>query len=228
MIALTDEFIAQHEPLLASVARQIARKLPTCVDYEDLLAFGRLGLLEAADRFSLGGGACFETFAYYRIRGAILDGVRKMACLPPAARRWVAGESGADAWIENECRGAKVRTADASAHPLGRCVRGLGMVFLLSQLPEQDEEDSDGWAVDIRDGPATDAETRELIQRLRDALQQLSPEQRDVVDMHYFANASFTDVADARKVNKSTITRRHAAAIDSLRSALEVAMPVSA
>ena len=79
------ELIAQHEKMVHGLASRLRRELSLRGDLEDLIAFGFGGLLEAHHRFDPGRGVRFQTFAYYRIRGAMLDGVRKMADLPRRA-----------------------------------------------------------------------------------------------------------------------------------------------
>ena len=79
------ELIAQHEKMVHGLASRLRRELSLRGDLDDLIAFGFGGLLEAHHRFDPGRGVRFQTFAYYRIRGAMLDGVRKMADLPRRA-----------------------------------------------------------------------------------------------------------------------------------------------
>src|SRR5688572_19733629 len=76
------EFVAEHRPLVRGLAIRIKTQLELTTDTEDLIAYGFGGLLEARERFDPSRGVQFTTFAYYRIRGAILDGVRQMAYLP--------------------------------------------------------------------------------------------------------------------------------------------------
>ena len=73
------QWIEQCQGLVRSLALQIHRKLPANIDLEDLIAYGQLGLVEAARSFDAGRGCQFSTFAYYRIRGAIYDGAAKMS-----------------------------------------------------------------------------------------------------------------------------------------------------
>src|SRR5690606_34015644 len=76
------EFVSEHEPLVRSIATRIRAELQLNVQLEDLIAYGYTGLLQARERFEPSRGVRFTTFAYYRVRGAIPDGVRTMARLP--------------------------------------------------------------------------------------------------------------------------------------------------
>ena len=69
--------IEAHIPLIRSVARQIHRRLPPSFELDDLVQSGVLGLIQAAEHYDAAGGASFDTFARHRVRGAILDSVRR-------------------------------------------------------------------------------------------------------------------------------------------------------
>ncbi|MFW6088028.1 MAG: sigma-70 family RNA polymerase sigma factor, partial [Myxococcota bacterium] len=82
-----DRFIEQHRDLVQRLARKVRSELDLTCDAEELEAYGFQGLVQARDRFDADRGVRFSTFAYYRVRGAILDGVRQMAFLPRRAHR---------------------------------------------------------------------------------------------------------------------------------------------
>lgn len=77
-----NELIAEHRRMVHGLAHQLRRELSFRGEVDDLIAFGFGGLLEAQHRFDPGRGVRFQTFAYHRIRGAMLDGVRKMVGTP--------------------------------------------------------------------------------------------------------------------------------------------------
>ena len=74
-----ERLIAENQALVRSIASTIARRLPPNVDTEDLIAYGQVGLAGAARDFDPGRGTSFATFAYYRIRGAIYDGISRLS-----------------------------------------------------------------------------------------------------------------------------------------------------
>src|SRR5260221_12843160 len=71
-------------PFVRSIAAKIKEQLPREIEFDDLVAYGMQGLLEAAQRFDGSHGTSFTTFAYYRVRGAMFDGLRGMGWLPRA------------------------------------------------------------------------------------------------------------------------------------------------
>ena len=94
--------ISEGRALVRSLALRIYRGLPVKVDLEDLIAYGELGLAEAARDFDPDQGNQFSTFAYYRIRGAIYDGVAKMTWTSRARYRRMRYEQMANQVLERE------------------------------------------------------------------------------------------------------------------------------
>ena len=84
-----DKLILEHVPLLRHIAGRMALDLPANVDRDDLIGFGMLGLIAAADSFEVGRGLKFSTYAYPKIRGAILDELRRQDFLPRGRREKV-------------------------------------------------------------------------------------------------------------------------------------------
>ena len=86
-----DEMVAKHKSLVRGIAQSVMRRTRSQTDFDELMSWGYTGLLEAIDRFVEGGEATFATFAFYRVRGAMLDGIGKIAplsrkCYRQAAR----------------------------------------------------------------------------------------------------------------------------------------------
>ncbi|HEY8747710.1 MAG TPA: sigma-70 family RNA polymerase sigma factor [Tepidisphaeraceae bacterium] len=213
-----EELVVQHQDYVRSLARAIAKKLPKNVEFEELVAMGQLGLTSAARQYEPGRGVAFTTFAYYRIRGAIFDGLRQMTWLPPAMRRKLARLDG-----ENEVSELTAESAEVSDDPeflakqFQTAVGRLGAVFLASGASNEDSDKED--PTDGRSA-ADEAESREDLTHLTEALAKLPEDQSALIRMLYFEYRSMTDVANELKKNKSTISRRHAEALDALRAAL--------
>src|SRR6185369_14225314 len=84
-----DAAIQQYAPLVKYVVGRLAIGLPAILDYEDILSYGTIGLIEALDRFDGSKGVKFETYAISRIRGAIIDALRALDRLPRSVRQKV-------------------------------------------------------------------------------------------------------------------------------------------
>src|ERR1700758_114335 len=78
MAAEKNQLVEQHLGLVQAIARKVKKTLGARIDLDDLVAYGAKGLVEAAERYDARPGVAFTTFAYYRIRGAMFDGLRTM------------------------------------------------------------------------------------------------------------------------------------------------------
>lgn len=99
------ELIDEGQPLVISLASQIFPNIPVRVEFDDLIAYGQVGLAEAAREFDPEEGCKFTTFAYYRIRGAIYDGLSKMSWTSRAYYRRMRYEQLADQVLQEEASG---------------------------------------------------------------------------------------------------------------------------
>lgn len=208
----------QYQDYLRALARKISRELPSQVEFEELVACGQLGLVEAARNYRPELGHAFTTFSYYRIRGAIFDGLRKLTWLPPEARRKTSRMGGEDCVAENTATqfGPKP-DPESVAHEFSDAVRALGAVFLLAEAGEGGEAAPE--PVDSTSA-ADEAEKNDLVENLREALTRLSDDQRSVIEQFYFSHKSMTEIARERGVNKSSVSRVHHKALLALRQAL--------
>src|SRR5262245_39900363 len=77
-----EPLVEEHLPFVRSIAAKLKEQLPREIEFDDLVSYGLRGLLEAAKRFDRDHGTAFRTYAYYRIKGAMFDGLRSMGWLP--------------------------------------------------------------------------------------------------------------------------------------------------
>src|SRR5437867_6469457 len=88
-------------PFVRSIAAKIKEQLPKEIEFDDLVAYGMQGLLEAAERYDGRHGTSFTTFAYYRVRGAMFDGLRGMGWLPRSEYARMRFEERAASYLQN-------------------------------------------------------------------------------------------------------------------------------
>ena len=203
----------QYADYARALAMQIARPLPREVDREDLVGFALVGLAEAAASYDPSRGASFETFAYYRIRGSVFNGLGKMNWLPPRVRRMINADANADSIASGT--DATVTDASVAASQFVDAVQRVGAVFLAADAAEIAEDSREGTSLP---GAAMEAkETRALVQS---AVRALPEESRELVHALYFEGESMTSYGERLGLNKSSISRRHRQAIGMLRDAL--------
>lgn len=212
------KFVEEHRPLVISIARRVRREFDLTCEESDLVAFGFQGLLEAHSRFDPSRGVQFNTFAYYRIRGAVLDGVRAMAFLPRRAYAKLKAAEAADTLLEETGEANAQRPAgtqastESRAEAMDQSLAQLTASFILSAVG-QDESSQ----------PASAEES--LIsagdqRRVRDALEKLPERERALVQGFYFEGRQFDEVAKDLGISKSWASRLHTKALELLRDAL--------
>src|SRR6516164_7092955 len=109
--------VEQHLPLVHAVARKVKRTLNAAVDLEDLVGYGSKGLVEAAERFDARQGVAFSTFAYYRIRGAMYDGLRTMGWYSRADYARYRAEERANEYLRSQADREGAARAEGGAAP---------------------------------------------------------------------------------------------------------------
>ena len=191
------EFITQHERMVHGLANRLRRELSLRGDLDDLIAFGFGGLLEARHRFDPSRGVRFQTFAYHRVRGAMLDGVRKMSQLPRRAHE--------------RFQSAAETTPTAAPTALDKAFTRMTALSTATVLQGRFGNES----------PEAVLLKNESITRLLQALPSLSPRQRVLVRGFYFEGRSIDAMARELGISKSWASRLHTSALRELRDALD-------
>ena len=202
--------VLQHQDYLRALARQLAQKLPRSVSYDELVAAGQVGLIEAAREFDPAFGAAFTTFAYYRIRGAILDEVRRLDKWGSNARQQARREAAANDILEGHAL-ADNTNPNQAAQSVRLTIRRLAAVFELADADSAETSD---------ESPGESVENRELKASLKLALDGLDRGHMTIIRILYFEGRSMTQCAKELGCDKATVSRRHRDAIDALRSRL--------
>ena len=210
------QLIEDHLPYARKIARGISQGLPPCVEFDDLEGLARLGLVEAAERWDPSGGASFTSFAWYRIRGAIFDGMSRMTGIPPTVRRRLARSRLEDEQVEVGTRAAaSVSSTAALAEIFVSTIQNVALVKVASLVSAASLEDGGEPAHDIT--PDDEAAQSELIVLLRRSMADLAPEDSALIRLLYFEGLTCTEVARRRGVNKSTVSRAHNRILKQLR-----------
>lgn len=209
-----DQFVREYEGFVRGVATHTRAQLGVDTPLEDLVAFGFSGLLEARQRFDAAKGVAFKSFAYYRVRGAMLDGIRAMARLP---RRAYARLKAAEALDQMSEANAQGLAGQKPATEVGlRAIDAILGRVAAAYTVAVSAEDADAGA-----GSPEQAYLRsERATRLRDALATLPEREQRMIRGHYFDDRQFDDVSHELGISKSWGSRVHAHALDLLRDAL--------
>ena len=215
-----------HMDLVDLIARQLARELGRSAELDDLRAMGHQGLLEAARRFDEGRGVTFRRFANYRVRGAMLDGVRKSAPLPRRAHARIRALEAALLVAETaaeDSAGASSASSDprASEQKLTEHLADMATAMAVGLLatPAIGEEGEPS-AVDNALSPEDAVAEAELRQIVIAALEELPEDERQLVRRHYLEGERFDHVAASLGLSKSWGSRLHTRAVARLTKRL--------
>jgi RNA polymerase sigma factor for flagellar operon FliA len=219
--------VQDNLPYVRAIAARVKEQLPKEIDFEDLVAYGTQGLLEAAERFDGNHGASFTTFAYYRVRGAIFDGLRGMGWLPRGEYARARFEERAAAYLANLAEremGADEygdpsgggRALEDEVRDLAAALGGVAAVFVTTL-----NLDDENGPRDEAPQPHERLERREVEATLRSALQSLPEKERRLIELYYFEEKTLEEAGTALGLSKSWASRLHARAIDLLKGGLE-------
>lgn len=218
-----DLLIEQHRSYAEKLAAEIYHSLEGGVDLSELVAYSNVGLIEAAGRYDPRRGVTFPTFAYYRIKGAIYDGLREMGYRSRAeyARwRFAAGSNDLlQTTVDDELSDVpgSAQSIDDEIEEVQSTIDALIPIFLLSLDTTRER------LLPAAPGPgiATKFEQNELGEKLCVIVAELPEEYRRVVEGVYFNDQSMIEVAAQLGVSRSWISRLHTRAIKRLRESMQ-------
>jgi RNA polymerase sigma factor FliA len=221
--------LLEHLPMVRLVARKIHKRLPRCVDIEDLFSAGMLGLMEAASKFDPAKGIAFSSYAQFRVRGAILDCLRHSDWAPRSLRH--KGRAVQEAIRELNARlgrapaeeeiAAELRISlDAYQQLLGE-LKGLE---IRSLHRERDEDSLEDDTVDVPSRPQDDPLFRclqgEIEKRLTTAIEDFPERERLLISLCYYEELSRGEISRALGMSEGRIQQIRTSAVLHLRAAL--------
>lgn len=210
-----DFLIEKHKPMVFHLAKRISLSFPFQTDMEDLVAYGQLGLIEASERFDASRGYNFSTFAHYRIKGAIYDGLREMGVITRSRKVRFAAQANDVLTSEVDDSTSDAAVVDDEIKSVETLIDALIPIYFLSI----DDADADELRDENAEG-AADFETRELLEKIRETLDDIDPDEAELLGKIYFKNTRMKDLAIEMGVTKSWVSRLHARAVKHLQEAL--------
>jgi RNA polymerase sigma factor for flagellar operon FliA len=219
-----DELVMQSVGLVKRIACHLAARLPSTVEMDDLLQAGMIGLLEAAGNFDASRGASFDTFAGIRIRGAMLDEVRKLDWTPRSVHQKHRQVS--EAMREIEAEAGRPAAGNEIAERLGISLEEYyGILNDTAGCKLFSLDDSNDESGQPRDVPEDNAETpdeavakAQFRQRLAAAIERLPEKERLVLSLYYERELNLKEIGVVLDVTESRICQIHGQALMRLRS----------
>ena len=219
-----DEAVRKYAPMVYSVVRQVAERMPASVDREYLFSAGMVGLLDALVKYDEGRGTSFEGYARIRIRGAVLDELRSLDHLTRSMRR--KSRSVADSRNELEKEQGEPVGDHSVAQALGMSVEEVQKNRARRAPPEVvDPSTLDTLALNsLWEPPAsvTDAlEWQEHVRLLSQAMAKLPERNRLVLGLYYEAELTLQEIGEVLGVTQSRISQILRKTVEMLRESLQ-------
>ena len=229
-----EQLILEHLPQVRLIARRIHERLPESVSLDDLVSTGVVGLISAIDRFDASHNVKLKTYAEYKIRGAILDGLRGLDWAPRQQRK--RSKQIEAAMVSAEHRLQRSATEEEIAHELGLEikeyhewlveVRGLNLGSLEGASDDEDSRDLLNFiSDDEEDWPSRLLERNELKKLLALAITKMPEVEKTVLGLYYHEELTLREISKILHLHESRISQLKSQAILRLRAYMEKRWP---
>lgn len=223
---IRERLILEYAPLVKLVAGRLSMYLGYNVEYDDLVSYGIFGLIDAIDKFDSMKEVKFETYASLRIRGAILDQIRKMDWIPRTIRQ---KQKKIDAAMkEIELSKGRAATDEEIAASLGISeedyqswqsqMKITGVVSLNEFMESGSEIPAEQSNQHRFEGPEEVVEKEELKKVLEQALELLTEKEKKVILLYYYEDLTLKEISHVLEVSESRISQLHTRALQKMRS----------
>ena len=213
--------LLEYMPLVKQVALHLSARLPASVDIDDLIQVGMMGLLESLQNYDASKGAQFETFAKLRVRGAMLDEMRRFSTLPRSVMTSIRNINLASAALEQQL-GRSAKDAELAQH------MGLSLV----ELQEQKGRNYNYQTVHVEDQgegvepalsalmPSKEVDEASFKQALANAIGELTEREQLIFALYYDEELNLKEIAAVLEVSESRVCQIQGASVKKLRHKL--------
>lgn len=225
---LREQIILEYVPLVKVVAGRLSMYLGYNVEYDDLVGYGIFGLIDAIDKYDANKDVKFETYASLRIRGSILDHIRKMDWIPRTVRQ---KQKKLDEAVKRiEMRTGKNASEEEIAQEMGisedelivwQSQLKITNIVSLNEYVEQGMEptmDARGNSHFIQPEDAVAEE--ELKKVLEESLQVLTEKERKVITLYYYEDLTLKEISNVLEVSESRISQLHTKALMKMKKTM--------
>jgi len=224
------ELIVKYTPLIKYIANRIAIRLPSHIDIEDIVNTGVLGLMDAIEKFDPTRGVKFETYAEFRIKGAILDELRALDWVPRSVRKIATWLETANAALEKKLgRPAYdeelAEAMDIEVDKLHELLSRAGGISLLSLEMVINKNDGKRPLMDFLSAkddqnPVESMKLEEMRDIVADCIELLPEKEKLVVSLYYYDELTMKEIGSVLKLTESRVSQIHTKAVMRLRGKL--------
>lgn len=223
-----DEMIIKYIPYVKYIASRLTAGKPPGIEYEDLISYGILGLIDAINKFDPTKGIKFETYATLRIRGAIIDELRKISWIPKSAFSKLAALNQSRENLEIKLNreptekeiAADMNVSVEDVREIVTFVNYVSVVSLEEVFFKSDEEDLQFKnIIEDENSPQPDKvlEENEKFEMLKDAIEMLPEKDKLILNLYYYEKLTLKEIGKVMEVSESRVSQLHSRAILRLR-----------
>ncbi|MCL2458318.1 MAG: FliA/WhiG family RNA polymerase sigma factor [Desulfobulbus sp.] len=221
------QLIREHMPLVELVVQRMIPQVPSFMTKEDMISAAMVGLIDAANKFDAAKGVKFKTFAEYRVRGAILDEMRKLDWFSRSMRdkqnqltqTMLRMERQLGRSPNEEEMAAEMGMSSNDYHNLLAEVSHLGCVSLHETLDHSEDGRSFLDSLEDIGGPTPSdlIEKQEMTRLMAEILEELSEKERQVIALYYYEELTQKEIAEVLSVSEGRVSQLHSQALLKLR-----------
>lgn len=226
-VELRNELIMRYSGLVRSISRRMANISRNYAEEEDLESYGMLGLIKAIEKYDSNRGAGFETFAIYRIRGEILDYIRRNDWIPRSVRKRSQEFENTVDRITSEL--GRKPTEQEISKALGVPCEKMNQVYStiekytvvsLEELLQKSSSAPDEYGGGAQ-SPEGTVQEKELTEVLTGAVEKMAERERLIITLYYYEEFSLKEISEILGVSESRVSQLHSRAIREIRKILQ-------
>jgi RNA polymerase sigma factor for flagellar operon FliA len=222
---LREKLIIEYAPLVKLVAGRLSMYLGYNVEYEDLVSYGIFGLIDAIDKFDMEKEVKFETYASLRIKGAILDQIRRMDWIPRTVRQRQRQIENAIKELErrngklpNDCEVAKFLGISEDEYTEWQNEAKADSLVSLNEYVEQGNDiSSEKSRSSDYDMPERVVEKEELKKVLVSSMENLTDKEKKVILLYYYEDLTLKEISSVLDVTESRVSQLHTKALQKMK-----------
>lgn len=225
---IREQLILEYAPLVKLVAGRLSMYLGYNVEYDDLVSYGIFGLIDAIDKFDSMKDVKFETYASLRIRGSILDQIRKMDWIPRTVRQRqreidhamheIEIETGHPATDEELAK--KLNISSEELLDWQSQMKATNVISLNEFMEAGSEIPNENNLASHFEGPEEVLDKKELKEKLMESLDLLTEKERKVILLYYYEELTLKEISYALDVSESRVSQLHTRALQKMREKL--------
>lgn len=229
-----EKIILEYAPLVKVVAGRLSMYLGYNVEYEDLVSYGIFGLIDAIDKFDCMKEVKFETYASLRIRGAILDQIRKMDWIPRTIRqkqkkieaviKQIEQSTGHGATEEEIIKGLGISAEEYLEWQSQMKITGLVSLNEYMEQGSDVSQDYGRYTAARFDSPEERIEKEELSRVLGEALELLTEKEKKVITLYYYEDLTLKEISSLLEVSESRVSQLHTRALQKMKTKMGIYM----